>query len=710
MRISRISLQNIKSFRYSTEIVFNPNINIFIGPNGGGKSNLMNTLSWVLNSHFYRPFAFHMENDRAVLQLHNYADNTPEPHWSAPDEPSFVWIEFEATAEDIEGMRTYWRNKDSLTQTFEDFVLWEKSSSFDKSAILLDFERGLVDPDAHDLAPGKLLRYRITITRDPKRRAEITPVDSQDCQIIDDGAQLYDAYLRYLTDAELRRTLQKTAALTLPYVLYSPIREPHDLNINMSGTNIYDVTRTYHQEMQNFVFNNKGSSQVLTQISSIMLGAEFVQLIYEYGMTRALSDFSTSKSYTSLSNDLSPFGFQWKMCIDNQWANQFCVKISRIGEESYFSVDQASSGERQLINFIFGLSSSTIENSLVIVDEPELNLHPRWQKLLLRFFLKTQRSKGAQFIISTHSSSFLTEHSLPHVRRIYRKDKSSALSKAHDSDAARSIYADSLRFLNAHQNERIFFTQKAVLVEGASDFVIWQKLLGTLLDIFNVGDIVEVVEVNGSDNFIRYKNILDLFEIESYIVADLDYAGTVGDSDVKNIFSRYFSERKASKGLLSAHSVDRNRLIASLERYLEDGDQTAVKSMLDYIKSRTRSIDVKRFSETDRTLVLGFADRLRADGVFILKRGALESYYVESRHRADVAIKDSDRAVAFASDASAFKQWLLKGARQLAGERLTVKDQVLAAEASEFLGIGLEIIGLTADAAAGRQVRDAMAS
>ncbi|RWO91769.1 MAG: hypothetical protein EOQ95_09700 [Mesorhizobium sp.] len=48
MRLSKIILQNIKSFRARTEIDFGNEMNLFIGPNGGGKSNLMNTISWVL--------------------------------------------------------------------------------------------------------------------------------------------------------------------------------------------------------------------------------------------------------------------------------------------------------------------------------------------------------------------------------------------------------------------------------------------------------------------------------------------------------------------------------------------------------------------------------------------------------------------------------------------------------------------------------------
>ncbi len=104
MRLGKVIFENVKSFREKTEIDFSENINIFIGPNGGGKSNLMNTLSWVLNSRFYSPYSYQIQNNnKAILQVQNFGDTAPEPHWSTPAKPSYIWIELLATEEDIAG-------------------------------------------------------------------------------------------------------------------------------------------------------------------------------------------------------------------------------------------------------------------------------------------------------------------------------------------------------------------------------------------------------------------------------------------------------------------------------------------------------------------------------------------------------------------------------------------------------------------------------
>lgn len=67
-------------------------------------------------------------------------------------------------------------------------------------------------------------------------------------------------------------------------------------------------------------------------------------------------------------------------------------------------VSYASSGEQQLLCSLLGLVGSIRNNSIVLVDEPELSLHPKWQidfskhiKALL------ENVWGCHFIIATHS-------------------------------------------------------------------------------------------------------------------------------------------------------------------------------------------------------------------------------------------------------------------------------------------------------------------
>lgn len=77
----------------------------------------------------------------------------------------------------------------------------------------------------------------------------------------------------------------------------------------------------------------------------------------------------------------------------------------RRGEQLYFMAG-TSSGERQILRLAANLAFFRAERSLVLLDELELNLHPRWQRSLLRF-CETGSDDDNQVIASTHSDVVL---------------------------------------------------------------------------------------------------------------------------------------------------------------------------------------------------------------------------------------------------------------------------------------------------------------
>ncbi|MEH2399539.1 AAA family ATPase [Nostoc sp.] len=50
MKITSITIKNVKTFQDETEIVFDDKFNILIGPNGGGKSNLLDIITIVIRN------------------------------------------------------------------------------------------------------------------------------------------------------------------------------------------------------------------------------------------------------------------------------------------------------------------------------------------------------------------------------------------------------------------------------------------------------------------------------------------------------------------------------------------------------------------------------------------------------------------------------------------------------------------------------------
>ena len=98
------------------------------------------------------------------------------------------------------------------------------------------------------------------------------------------------------------------------------------------------------------------------------------------------------------------------------------------GEE--FDINDLSSGEKQL--FLRTLSIKMLEpkNSMILIDEPELSLHPKWQQRIIEVYKKI--GENNQIIIATHSPHILGSVSNENIFILYRDEKGKIEAKTGD--------------------------------------------------------------------------------------------------------------------------------------------------------------------------------------------------------------------------------------------------------------------------------------
>ncbi|WP_069471875.1 AAA family ATPase [Candidatus Marithrix sp. Canyon 246] len=70
-------------------------------------------------------------------------------------------------------------------------------------------------------------------------------------------------------------------------------------------------------------------------------------------------------------------------------------------DRSIVDLDQLSSGEREVIAFFTYLCTKATNNSILIIDEPELHLHSKWQSIIL--YAIHQLFPNSQLFLATHS-------------------------------------------------------------------------------------------------------------------------------------------------------------------------------------------------------------------------------------------------------------------------------------------------------------------
>ena len=87
------------------------------------------------------------------------------------------------------------------------------------------------------------------------------------------------------------------------------------------------------------------------------------------------------------------------------------IKFTKNGKS--IPIDKLSTGEKQIVfRGIFLLKNSgVLENAAVMIDEPELSMHPKWQEKILQYYMRLFTTDGgaqkAQLFFATHSDHVL---------------------------------------------------------------------------------------------------------------------------------------------------------------------------------------------------------------------------------------------------------------------------------------------------------------
>lgn len=84
----------------------------------------------------------------------------------------------------------------------------------------------------------------------------------------------------------------------------------------------------------------------------------------------------------------------------------------RLKKKNYgaMSLKKASSGEQCMIVLMLGIAGHINDGSLILIDEPEISLHPEWQEAFMELLSRTFSGySGCHFIIATHSPQIVAK-------------------------------------------------------------------------------------------------------------------------------------------------------------------------------------------------------------------------------------------------------------------------------------------------------------
>jgi len=143
---------------------------------------------------------------------------------------------------------------------------------------------------------------------------------------------------------------------------------------------------------------------------------EFVQTFYFFLKEK---DYRSSEITEHLDNymknifDNLDIGFKYSHLdkYDNVWFSNGKnegyyyteKKNNDIEDRNIFTIDELSTGEKTLLSKVLYLYFKDYKDKVILIDEPELSLHPSWQNKVLKIYENFAKKNNCQIIIATHS-------------------------------------------------------------------------------------------------------------------------------------------------------------------------------------------------------------------------------------------------------------------------------------------------------------------
>ena len=193
--------------------------------------------------------------------------------------------------------------------------------------------------------------------------------------------------------------------------------------------------------------------------------------------------FQIEKDKESFDRLLSvALGKEIKWCIEQRDSGSFYLKY--VFEDVQHSSEGIGDGVWSIFTICAALYDAP-DRSTVVIDEPELSIHPALQKRIMRILL--EYSKKIQIIVSTHSPYFINWQAIAQGASLIRVVKEGVDSICYSIvDDNRKNIESVLRDLNnphilgLSANEAFFLEDNIILVEGQEDVVIYNKIADKL--------------------------------------------------------------------------------------------------------------------------------------------------------------------------------------------------------------------------------------
>jgi len=298
--------------------------------------------------------------------------------------------------------------------------------------------------------------------------------------------------------------------------------------------------------------------------------------------------------------------------LEEPYSNAFFA-IKNKDKLSQIPVSFLGSGVEFLFSFLFLSQIANQSKGTIIycIDEPELSLHPQWQKML--FEILKEEAKTKQIFIATHSPYFIDSSILGNVKRFYVKDDKINFSQLKEEQ----IQDKKIQKLFSLENREILFSRGVILVEGIDDRVRLRGFLQT--------DNNDLFVMDGLQNLKRIKNMCDQLEIKFKIIVDLDYLRNFSEllPDLSTEEVEYIDEIATLNEIIANLGSDSEKLLKEVNKIKKQIIEEKLKCLSSKILYKMSNDALYKESVEKKIL------DLQQDRIFVLSKGIIEDYLNE---------------------------------------------------------------------------------
>ncbi len=260
-------------------------------------------------------------------------------------------------------------------------------------------------------------------------------------------------------------------------------------------------------------------------------------------------------------------------------------------------------------------STNQQSTTLLLVDEPELYLHPFAVEQIRKALIALSQN-GYQVLLSTHSAQMVTSEEAKHSLLIRKNQQQGTYARQRLADAIQVVVPDSV-----HQMEQLFslshstqvlFSERVILTEGKTELrlipFIYEILTGKTLG----QEKQALVAQSGVSDTRKSLEILNAMDLPAKAIVDLDYAFTGAVRD----------------GFLGATDTDIQFLKSILQILAQNNQITLNPNGLPQrgIVKPVKAFEILASEQTALPYIDNLHSKLKQNGIWVWKKGAIEAH------------------------------------------------------------------------------------